>query len=512
MNKRTFVKNTAVMTITSLVLRTLGILFRIFISNRVGAEGMGLYQLVFAIYVLGTTFAAAGIVTAVTRMVAEHLARGNPHNALRVMRLSGGLCIIIGGLSAALLFFGATTIGGWVGDTRTIPAIAVSGLALPFIGIANCIKGYFLARRRATPPSISQILEQTVRIAAILILLATCGDGSLETACLLIIAGDGISETVACAFLAITYRLDIRRLRIRTPATHTYRQLLRPLFAISIPLTIGRYLTTALRTVENILIPARLTHYTRDNAVSLAQFGAIKGMALPLLFFPATFFVTIAGLLVPELSDAKALGNKQQVARLTAGTIQITCLGSVLIGCVFTTLGRPLGNLLYHDDTVGLFMQILGPLAPVMILDSVATGMLKGIDEQVSSLWYSVADSAVRITLIWTLLPRTGISGFLFIMLVSNLLTCILSTRCLLSRTGIAMRWGQWVIYPMLIAILVGSGWRSLSTTLSLPQTVVGIGCGMLFIMIAYLLLLPLFGCFTAADWHTLTHRKSITQ
>ena len=130
-----------VMTITSLLLRTRGIVFRIFISTCVGAEGMGLYQLVFSVYVLGTTFAAAGIVTAVTRMVAEQLARGTHTNVPRVMHLSMSLCVLIGVGSAALLFFGAPTIGEWVGDTRTVPALAVSGLALPFIGVSGCIKG-----------------------------------------------------------------------------------------------------------------------------------------------------------------------------------------------------------------------------------------------------------------------------------------------------------------------------------------------------------------------------------
>ncbi len=509
MNKRTFVKNTAVMTVTSLALRTIGIVFRIFISNRVGAEGMGLYQLVFAVYVLGTTFAAAGIVTAVTRLVAEHLARGNAANAIRVMRLSMVLCVAIGAVSAAVLFFGAPAIGDLVGDSRTVPAIAVSGLALPFIGVASCIKGYFLARRRATPPSVSQIVEQIIRISVILLLLSAVGDGSLETACLVIIAGDGISETAACLFLAVAYRLDIRHLRTHIAATHSYRRLLRSLLSIAIPLTAGRYLTTALRTVENILVPARLTLFTCDNAVSLAQFGAVKGMALPLLFFPAAFLVTVSGLLVPELSDAYALGQKRQVARLTAGTMQVTCLGSVLIGCLFTVLGRPLGNLLYNDDTVGLFIQILGPLTPVMYLDSVATGMLKGLDEQVSSLWHSVADSAVRIFLIWTLLPRAGMSGFLFVMLVSNLLTCILSTRCMLMKTGVAMQWSRWVLYPLLIAALAGGGWWSLDSLITLPSGLPGIICGAAFIAAAYLLLLPVFGCFTAADWHMLMHRKN---
>ncbi len=508
MNKRTFVKNTAVMTATSLVLRTLGIVFRIFISNRVGAEGMGLYQLVFAVYVLGTTFAAAGIVTAVTRLIAEQLARGYSANAHRIMRLSIGLCVLVGGLSAALLFCGASHIGEWIGDSRTIPAIAVSGLALPLIGIASCIKGYFLARRRAAPPSVAQIFEQLIRIGVILLLLYAAGDCSLETACLIIIAGDGIAEAAACIFLAIAYRVDTHKQKSTHRATLSYRQLLRPLLSIAVPLTAGRYLSTALRTVENILVPARLTQFTHDNALSLAQFGAVKGMALPLLFFPAAFLITVSGLLIPELSDAYALGYKRQVARLSAGALQITCLGAILIGCLFTVLGRPLGQLLYHDDTVGLFLQVLGPLTPVMYLDSVATGMLKGLDEQVSSLWYSIADSAVRVVLIWTLLPHTGISGFLFVMLVSNLLTCLLSTRRLLEKSGTTIRWGRWILCPLLIAVLAGGGWLSLDRLLALSDGWSKLLCGAGFITVTYCILLPLFGCFTTTDWQILTRRK----
>ncbi len=510
MNKRTFVKNTAVMTITSLLLRTLGIVFRVFISNRVGAEGMGLYQLVFSVYVLGTTFAAAGIVTAVTRMVAEQIARGTPVNVRRVMRLSMGLCVLIGTLSAAILYFGAPTIGGWVGDARTVPALAVSGLALPFIGVASCVKGYFMARRRAMPPCISQIFEQAVRIGSILWMLHAAGDCSLAEACLIIIVGDAISETAACLFLLVAYRLDLHKITIRRTATLPYRTLLRTMLGIATPLTAGRYLSTALRTVENILVPARLTLFTHSDALSLEQFGAVKGMALPLLFFPAAFLVTVSGLLLPELSDAHALGQKRQVTCLTEQAMHITWLGSVLIGCLFTVLGRPLGNLLYGDDTVGLLLQILGPLTPVMYLDSVATGMLKGINEQVHSLWYSVADSTVRITLIWLLLQRFGITGFLFVMLVSNLLTCILSTHRLLTQSETKMQWMHWVLYPTLIAVLVGGGWTALGQVIPLPSGWMSIIAGVVFISVAYLLLLPLFGCFTAEDLKALTRRKRV--
>jgi stage V sporulation protein B len=223
---------------------------------------------------------------------------------------------------------------------------------------------------------------------------------------------------------------------------------------------------------------------------------------------PAAFLMTVSGLLVPELSDAHALGHKRQVTRLTEQAMHITWLGSVLIGCLFTVLGRPLGNLLYGDETVGLLLQILGPLTPVMYLDSVATGMLKGINEQVHSLWYSVADSAVRITLIWLLLPRFGITGFLFVMLVSNMLTCILSTHRLLAKSGTRMQWLRWVLCPTLIAVLVGGGWSAIEQLFSLSNGWMTLLVGAAFIIVSYILLLPLFGCLRKEDLKALTNRK----
>ncbi len=507
MDKRAFYQNTALMTATSLLLRFLGIVFRIFISNRVGAEGMGLYQLVFSVYILGATFATGGLITAVTCLVAERLTQSDSRGVRRLMHLSILLCIGVGIVSALLLFVGAPYIGGWMGDLRAVPAVAVSGIALPFIGVSACIKGYFMARRRAWPPCVSQIVEQAVRIGGILWMLSTLWDGSLAQACVIIIVGDALSETVACLYLLIAYRRDGRQ--IPHNSCLPPRKTLKPLLYIALPLTAGRYLTTALRTVENFLVPACLTLYTHSDALSLAQFGAVKGMSLPLIFFPSALLMTLSGLLIPELSDAHALGQRRQVTRLVERTLHITLLGSILVGGLFTALGRPLGELLYHDSLVGMLLQILGPLTPVMYLDSVVSGMLKGLGQQVHSLWFSVADSAVRITLIYLLLPRFGLTGFLYVMLVSNLLTATLSTSRLLTVSRTPMNWGRWVVRPIFAAAVAGCCVWFMNQLLPtatglfaiLPQ-------GFIFIAI-YCLLLPLIGCFTRQEWQELTAKKS---
>lgn len=139
------------MTITALILRTIGIFFRIYMSNKIGAEGMGLYQLIFSIYVLAATFASSGICTAVTRMVTDELATGTKKSVLRILRRAVVLSALIGLLSAALVFFGADFIGNvWLKDARAIPALKILTPSLPFMGITSCLRGYFIARRNAS--------------------------------------------------------------------------------------------------------------------------------------------------------------------------------------------------------------------------------------------------------------------------------------------------------------------------------------------------------------------------
>ena len=514
MNKRKFLQNTAMMTLCSLFLRLCGILFRIFISNRVGAEGMGLYQLVFSVYILGTTFATGGLTTAVTRLAAGRLAHRDRPGVGRLLRLASVCCLLVGSLSALVLYLGSPLIGKLIGDSRAVSAVAVSGIALPCIGVSSCLKGYFMARRRALPPCLSQILEQAVRIGGISLMLKLFWDGSLSSACVLIVLGDALSETLACFYLLIAYRRDVRldkKITGKWPVPSHPVALFRPLLHIALPLTAGRYLSTALRTVENILVPARLTVYTGSDALSLAQFGAVKGMALPLIFFPSALLMTLSGLLIPELSDAYELGQSLQVRRLVERSVHITLLGSIGIGGLFTLLGRELGGWLYGDELVGLLLQILGPLTPVMYLDSVVSGMLKGLGQQVHSLWYSVADSVIRIALIWFLLPHFGLTGFLFVMLVSNFLTCTLSTGRLLTVSHTSIHWGLWILRPGLCALVAGGGWLAISRLLIPLSGKAYVWGGGVFFLVVYLLLLPPLRCFTADDWRELTARRRIT-
>ena len=500
--KTAFLKNAAILTVTSLLLRMVGMLFRIYMSNTIGAEGMGLYQLIVSVYVLVSTFATSGISTAVTRLVTDELVKGSRASLKRLMGIAVAISVGIGLISFAAIALAAEPIAVWcIKDARAIPALRILGAGLPFMGLSSCIKGYFIARRRVAGNSVAQLLEQAVRIGCIGWLLSRFGGTDAATACACILIGDTVAETLSCLYMCLCYLRDGHRLRQCLPAAGARRPVLRPLAAIAVPLAAGRYLTTFLHTAENLLVPRRLALYSGSQEQALSSFGTLKGMAMPLLFFPASFLSAFSTLLVPEMTEAQARGQTQKVRWAAERTLHLTLWASIGFTGVFVVLAYPLGQLLYKSEEVGFLLTVLAPLIPAMYAESVADGLLKGLGQQISTLKVHVIDSAVRIVLILLLVPRFGIAGFLFVMIVSNLLSSFLNLHHLLHVTGARPPIWRCICGPALATTVAGFGVHTLTPLLGIDTSstlyLVLAAAGMLG---AYLLLTWLLGCIGRQD------------
>lgn len=351
------------MTATALLLRTIGMFFRVYMSNKIGAEGMGLYQLIFSIYVLGSTFATSGICTAVTRLVTDELVTGTKKSVNAVLRKAIVLSVLIGVVSALLIFFGADPISRyWLKDLRAIPALKVLCFSLPSMGVSSCLRGYFIARRKAASPSRAQIFEQIVRIGVVVFLIDRFAVLGLTFACVAVMLGDTLAEIASCLYLAAGYFHDRRKVKIPpSPPVKQRHGVLYRLLAIAAPITAGRYLNTILRTIENILVPSTLTKYSGSKEKALSSFGALKGMAMPLLFFPSSFLNSLSTLLIPEISEASALHQQKKVNRAVGLTLQITLLSSILLSGLFTMFARELGLVIYNSEEVGFLLLVLAP-------------------------------------------------------------------------------------------------------------------------------------------------------
>ena len=437
MKKTIFIKNAAILTVSSLVLRFAGIVFKVWLAAKIGAEGIGLYQLVFSVYMFAATFATSGICTAVTRLVSEELAIGSKNGVKRIISRCAQLSCGIAVVSILILFFGSDYISiNLLHEPRASLSLKILGFSLPFMGVCSCIKGYFIARRKASPSSVSQLLEQAVRIAVVMYLVTRYNSLGLAYVCAAIILGDTVAEAVSCLYVYLRYLLDFKKINISTTEKRKIDRLLPQISHIALPITLGRYINSLLRMIENVLVPICLTSYGA-NGSGIALFGMIKGMALPLLFFPSTLLGALSTLLLPEISEAAICGKMGVLQSIIYRIIKTTSIISIIFSALFFVGGKSLGILIYKSPEVGFLLSVLSPIVPFMYLDAISDGILKGLDQQKFTFFTSVGDSAIRIILILLFLKRFGIYGFIGIMYFSNFFTAFLNIRRLIKSCGI---------------------------------------------------------------------------
>ena len=441
MNYRKFFQNAVTLTATGFLLRGAGLLLRVLLANVLGEAGMGLYSLTFTVYNLFITLAQSGIGVAVTRLTAEYLALQQEGRMRGALKSCLKWAAILGIASGTLLFLGASFLARqWIGNSACAPALKILAFSLPFLAVSGCFNGYFLGRRRVQPGCVAQTIEQAVRLGivamAVLIFRGT-GMAQLLGA---VVAANTVSEGVSCVFLALLAgkgacpSIPMEKGRIRR---------------IALPVAASRYLSTALHTTENMLIPLAIARYCGDYARGLAEFGALKGMAIPLLFFPASFLTALSSLLVPEVTETSARAEWRATGRIVGNALGITASLSIMIGGVFWVYGRDLGQLLYKSDTVSMMLRVLAPITPFMYMDTIADGLLKGLDQQGKAFRNNMIDSILRIFLTVLLVPTFGIKGFLGVMVFSNILVCTLNMATLLKSCGFSVRWREWVFKPL---------------------------------------------------------------
>ena len=442
-------KNAALLTGSDVVLRLAGLGLRIGLANALGGEGMGLYQLVLAVYGLFVTLATAGISVAATRLLTEELSRdaASARGMLRrLLALGAGLGVLAMAAQAGLAGLAAKW---WLGDVRAAGALRLSALGLPWMAVSAVLRGFFLARRRVGPNVASQLAEQTVRIGAVAAALyATPGRDAGER-CTLVLGATALSEAVSCTLMAS-----------------------RRLWDILWPVEGGRVLASALHTAENMLVPACLAVYLTGaggRAAALERYGVLKGMALPLLTFPFGLLGSLAVLLMPEITQAHVLGQTARLTALLDRMLRLTGFFSALAAALFWCWGPDAAGLLYGSAEAGFYLQVLAPVLPLLYLESMVDGAMKGVGEQKAAFRYSVWDAVLRLAGVAVLLPRYGMRGFLAVMLLSTLYTCAANTGRLLFSSGMPHAFRRWLGAPALAGALAAAAGTGLRQALALP-------------------------------------------
>lgn len=310
-------------------LRALGMVFRVFVAARLGPEGMGLYQLILSVYMVFVSLASAGINVASTRLGAQCLTRGR--GMAPTLRSLAATAAVLGTAAMLAQLALADPLARFaLHDSRAELGLCTLAPSLPFIAAAGALRGCFLARRRVEPNIIAQLVEQTVRMAVAALALVKLAHWGAAYACCAVLIGNTVSEAVSCGIMALFARQEpsFRPCADDPPRGYTSREL----WEIVLPVTGSRLVASVLQAGESVLIPACLAAYLGTRAEAVAQYGSLKGMALPLIFFPFSVLAALSGLLMPEITRAHTARDTVALRRLVRLAMGLTGGFSLLVG------------------------------------------------------------------------------------------------------------------------------------------------------------------------------------
>lgn len=452
MKKRAFIKNAIILTVTMLLLRTTNIAYRIYLSDKIGTTGMGLFQLIFSVFILAITISTSGISLAVTRLVTEASAVGKIGCAKSIIKKCMVFSLSISLLAAICLYFSADYLAtNILCDSRAALPLKILAPGLPFMAICACLKGYFLAVRDMMKPACAEILEQFSTIGIVAALFVYISPPGLENACCAIMLGSTVGEILSCGCTFLLYQISLKKLKCaNTKSSGAFRQIIH----IALPVTFSSTLRSLLSTIENILIPLGFKKNGASAEISLSQYGMIQGMVMPILFFPSSFLVAFSSLLIPEMAESNAAGKHLTIERTTSRAIQFTLLFSTFITAIFIAFAKDLGLALYENEESGVILRVLAPLVPLMYLDGIVDSILKGLDQQLYSLKYNFWDSALRVLLIYFVIPFFGTKGYICVLFFSTIFNAALSINRLIQVSKIEVKLSSWAFKPIICAAL----------------------------------------------------------
>lgn len=456
---RVFFLNGIALTVTSLIIRGVSVAFNIYVSNVAGAEAMGLFSLITSVYGFFITIACSSISLGTTRLISEALGEDDPALVKKSLRV----CIVhslITGLFASLVLF---SFSGFIAknllyDERCASSLRAISFSLLPISLTSCFSGYFTAVRRVKINAFFQIASQGIKIFATAALLSRLIKFGAEYACLCLVLGSVISEIISLAVNIILYRADRRKhMNIKDKeASASKPGIAKKICSITLPVTFSACIRSLFNTVQHILIPRGLKASGSSWAAALSSYGILHSMVLPLILFPSAFIYSFAGLLIPEIAECRVRRNTGRLTRVTRRIIALSMIFATGVAGVMFILADEIAAVIYKSPDVAYFIRLLSPLIPVMYIDGATDAILKGMGKQIYSMNVNIADAGLSCILVYFLVPRLGIYGYVISIYATEILNTTLSLIGMFRSTKTKPRVFHQFFSPILCIIPTG--------------------------------------------------------
>lgn len=398
-------KAIAVITSFSVLTRALGFLFRIFLSRLVGAEGLGVYQISFSVYMVLETFISSGLPLIVSKITSS--LENNPNKKKEHSTVTAAL--IIGVSTSLILCFIVIIFKNIFGllftDKRCLTILLTLLPALVFSSVYSILRGNIWGHKKYFIVSLTEFLEQLIRV--IICVLATAlifssFDGAL-TASYSFVISSAISS-----ILVVIFYFKIGG-KFKKPIGN-----FKPIIKSALPISLVKVVSSLLTPIISIIIPLQLIYagYSSEQAMSI--FGIAMGMTFPLLYIPSTIIGSLSMTLIPDLSSSLSNKNISEIKTKIHFSVKFAFFVSFLFIPIFFSLGTPIGLFLYNNTQSGIFLHSACWLIIPICLSGITVSCLNALNLEIKGFINYLIGAIFLVVCIFTLTKFIGILSLVY--------------------------------------------------------------------------------------------------
>ncbi len=434
--RNTFFGGAAILAAGILVVKLIGMFYKIPLANIIGEQGNADFSNAYNIYAVLLTISTAGLPVAVSKLVSEAGATGRYNQMRRVFRLSLALFLTLGALSFGVMFFRADWLAGLMNDTKAALGIRALAPAVVCVGCLSAFRGYSQGCGNMTPTAVSQIIEALCKLTIGLSLafwLTSAGQPP-EVGAAGAITGVTMGTIVALVYMLLSFLLGRGQGPVSRDVPEGSKQILKNILRIAIPITISSSMVGIVTVIDSSLVQGQLQRTLLENpdswalytgfvdfqplrqalaswtatlpAGSAATLAALSqqvkeelasgtaqsvaqtlhttlqdvsrtlygnyGAALNIYNLPTSLMAAITAAVIPAVSGALARRDRRGTARITGSALRITALLAFPMGVGLFVLGEPIVRLLFSSYNP----ELAGPLLSTLGLATVFVCMM----------------------------------------------------------------------------------------------------------------------------------------
>ena len=336
------------LTAVNLALRMAGTVFQVYLSRKIGPEGIGLLQLTMSVGSLALIAGIGGIRTAAMYLTAEELGRKRPWGLRGVLSGCGTYSILCSlGVGTVLYLFAPKIAESWIGNGAVAPALRLFSCFLPINCLCALMTGFFTGQNRIGTLAVVEVAEQLFSMTVTLVCLHFWAGSDAGRACRCVILGSAMGS---CLTLLMLTALTVRQHIPKGKCTPMGRRVLQS----AGPLALADTAKSGISTLEHMLVPKRLALAVAN---PLAVFGIVTGMVFPVLMFPACILFGLSELLIPEMARCHCAGEDKRIRYLLHKSLRAALLYGLLCGGWLFLSADRLCLRLYGNSQAGTLLR-----------------------------------------------------------------------------------------------------------------------------------------------------------